>query len=116
MWSMDRSTRRLHTTPERWKSRAHAMLVFSPRRLAMRISFLLASTLFLSCTAVAQTVASGAPAQSNTIYSGADGKFEASPDTAVLRLDISAQQDTPKAAFDHAAATADRVRQALKDN
>ena len=82
----------------------------------MRTFGLFASTLLLAGAALAQGSASGAQAQSNTIYSGADGKFEAAPDTAVLRLDISAQQDTPKAAFDHASATADRVRQVLRDN
>jgi uncharacterized protein YggE len=54
--------------------------------------------------------------QANTIYAGADGKFEAAPDTAVLRLDIAAQQDTSRAAYDRAAAAADRVRQAMKAN
>jgi uncharacterized protein len=52
----------------------------------------------------------------NTIYAGADGKFEAAPDTAVLRLDIAAQQDTSRAAYEHAAAAAERVRQVIKGN
>jgi uncharacterized protein YggE len=54
--------------------------------------------------------------QPNTIYAGADGKFEAAPDTAVLRLDIAAQQETSRAAYDHAAAAAARVRQMVKGN
>src|SRR5215813_10166756 len=54
--------------------------------------------------------------QVNTIFAGADGKFEAAPDTAVLRLDIAAQQDTSRAAYEHAAAAADRVRQVMKSN
>lgn len=79
-------------------------------------------TLFLICllvvatAATAQAVPSAAQVQSNTIYAGADGKFEAAPDTAVLRFDIAAQQDTSKAAFDNAAAAAEKVRQALKNN
>jgi uncharacterized protein len=81
------------------------------KALVVCVSTLLAATL-----AAAQGIPSAVQAQSNTIYSGADGKFEAAPDTAVLRLDILAQQDTPKAAFDHASATADRVRQVLRDN
>lgn len=52
----------------------------------------------------------------NTIYAGADGKFEASPDTAVLRFDIAAQDDSSRAAYDKASATADRVRQVLAKN
>jgi len=54
--------------------------------------------------------------QANTIFAGADGKFEAAPDTAVLRLDIAAQQDTSPAAYQHAAAAAERVRQVMKSN
>lgn len=54
--------------------------------------------------------------QPNTIYAGADGKFEAAPDTAVLRLDIAAQQDTSRAAYDRASAAAERVRQVMKTN
>lgn len=63
---------------------------------------------------VAQTTP--AAIQVNTIYAGADGKFEAAPDTAVVRMDIAAQQDTSRAAYNKAAAAVDRVRQALKNN
>jgi uncharacterized protein YggE len=52
----------------------------------------------------------------NTIYAGADGRFEAAPDTAVLRLDVAAQQDTSRAAYDKAAAAAESVRQVLRSN
>jgi uncharacterized protein len=82
----------------------------------MKALVVCASTLFLATLATAQGIPSGVQAQSNTIYSGADGKFEAAPDTAVLRLDIAAQQDTSKVAFEHTSATADRVRQVLRDN
>ncbi len=54
--------------------------------------------------------------QLNTIYAGADGKFEAAPDTALLRLDVAAQQDTSRAAYDKVAVAVDRVRQVLKNN
>jgi uncharacterized protein YggE len=54
--------------------------------------------------------------QVNTIYSGADGKYETAPDTAVLHMDITAQQDTSRAAYSKAAAAVDRVRQVLKNN
>src|SRR5215469_11420778 len=65
--------------------------------------------------AQAQTAASP-QLQLNTIYAGADGRFEAAPDTAVLRFNIAAQQDTPRAAYDKAAIAADHVRQVLRDN
>src|SRR5258707_1274534 len=54
--------------------------------------------------------------QVNTIYAGADGKFESAPDTAVIRMDLASQQDTSRAAYDRVAAAVDRVRQILKSN
>jgi uncharacterized protein YggE len=54
--------------------------------------------------------------QLNTIYAGADGKFEAQPDTAVIRMDVAAQQDTSSAAYEHAATAAQKVRDVLKAN
>jgi uncharacterized protein YggE len=56
------------------------------------------------------------PIQANTIYAGADGKFESAPDTAVLQFDLASQQDTPRAAYDKVAAAAEQVRQVLKNN
>jgi hypothetical protein len=64
----------------------------------------------------AQTERPGIQPQMNTIYVGSDGKFEAAPDTAVLQLNIAAQGDTSRAAYDKAAAAAERVRQVLKAN
>jgi uncharacterized protein YggE len=54
--------------------------------------------------------------QVNTIYAGADGKFESAPDTAVLHMDIASQQETSKAAYDKVAAAADNVRTVLRNN
>jgi len=83
----------------------------------MRISFclLLAVLLTLGC-GHAQSPAPAVAVQVNTIYAGGDGKFEAAPDTAVIRLDIAAQQDTSRAAYDQAAAAAEQVRQAVRNN
>lgn len=69
----------------------------------------------LLCTAASQTPTS-VMAQLNTIYAGADGKFEAPPDTAVLRLDVSSQQNTSREAYDKIATAADRFRQVLRAN
>lgn len=55
-------------------------------------------------------------AQANTVYVGADGKFEADPDTAVLSFTLSPQDDTAKGAYDKAARAAEQVRQVLKTN
>ncbi len=76
----------------------------------------LLATLWLAGMTVAQTSSAPATVLVNTIYAGADGKFESAPDTAVLRLDIAAQQDTSRAAYDKAAAAAESVRQVLKAN
>jgi len=77
------------------------------------LSFLvvaLLSTLTMAQTAPVATI------QVNTIFAGADGKFEAAPDTAVLHLDISSQQDTSRAAYDKVAAAAEQVREVLRKN
>ena len=55
-------------------------------------------------------------AQANTVYVGADGKYEAQPDTALLQFNISAQEDSSKAAYDHASKNADQFRQILRSN
>ncbi|HEY2499710.1 MAG TPA: SIMPL domain-containing protein [Candidatus Angelobacter sp.] len=76
------------------------------------------SLLFVLALAGVSFTQTSTPAaiQINTIYAGADGKFEAAPDTAVIRMDIASQQDTSRAAYDHASAAVDHVRQVLKNN
>jgi uncharacterized protein YggE len=72
--------------------------------------------LALAGISFAQVASTPATIQINTIYAGADGKFEAAPDTAVIRMDIASQQDASRAAYDHAALAVDHVRQVLKSN
>ena len=55
-------------------------------------------------------------AQPNTVYVGADGKFEANPDTALMQFNISAQEDSSRAAYDRASKQAEQVRQILRGN
>jgi uncharacterized protein YggE len=55
-------------------------------------------------------------AQPNTIYVGADGKFEAAPDTAQLQFNVSVQDDTSQAAFQHASKEVEQVREVLRTN
>jgi len=81
-----------------------------------QVFFFFVSALLMVGAAAAQGVTPAVTAQANTIYSGADGKFEAAPDTVVLRLDIAAQDDTSHAAYDKASAAAERARQVLKAN
>jgi uncharacterized protein YggE len=52
----------------------------------------------------------------NTVYVGADGKYEAVPDTAVLQFNVSAQEESSQAAYQHAAKDAEQVRQAMRAN
>ena len=69
----------------------------------------------LAGTASAQT-APAIQATANTIFAGADGKFESAPDTALLQFDLASQQDTARAAYDKVASAAARVRLVLKSN
>jgi uncharacterized protein len=55
-------------------------------------------------------------AQPNSVFVGADGKYEANPDTALVQFNISAQQDTSRAAYDQASKAAEQVRQILRNN
>jgi uncharacterized protein len=55
-------------------------------------------------------------AQPNTLYVGADGKFEAAPDTAQIQFNVSVQEETSQAAFDRASKEVEQVRQVLRAN
>ena len=52
----------------------------------------------------------------NSVYVGADGKFESAPDTAVIQFNISVQENSSQAAYDHASKEAEQVRQVLRAN
>jgi uncharacterized protein len=52
----------------------------------------------------------------NTVFVGADGKFESAPDTALIQFNISAQADNAKDAYDQAAKQAEATRQVLRAN
>jgi uncharacterized protein YggE len=55
-------------------------------------------------------------AQPNSVYVGADGKYEAAPDTAVIQFNISVQEDTSEAGYQHASKEVELVRQVLRAN
>ncbi len=55
-------------------------------------------------------------AQPNSVFVGADGKFEANPDTALMQFNISAQETTSREAYDHASKSAEQVRQIMRSN
>ena len=73
------------------------------------LAFFLCSTILLAQTP-------NINAAPNTLFTGADGKFEASPDTALVQFNISAQADNAKSAYDQASKQAERVRQIMRDN
>src|SRR5256885_10606754 len=55
-------------------------------------------------------------AQANTVYVGADGKFEAVPDTAQIQFSVSVQEQTSQDAFQRASKNVEQVRQVLRNN
>jgi uncharacterized protein len=52
----------------------------------------------------------------NTVYVGADGKFEAAPDTAVLQFDVSVQAENSEVAYQQASKDVEEVRQVFRQN
>lgn len=77
-------------------------------------SLMVCALLVLSILVHAQAPA--VTALPNTIYVGADGKFETAPDTAVIQFNISTQADTAKEAYDLASKQAEATRQVLRAN
>lgn len=52
----------------------------------------------------------------NTVWVGADGKFETEPDTALVQFNISAQQEKLQDATSQANQAAEQIRQLLRSN
>ncbi len=78
-----------------------------------KAAFWLAGLLCVAAVAAAQDRPLMAP---NTVYVGADGKFEANPDTALIQFNIAAQQSTAHGAYDRASRAAEQVREILRSN
>jgi uncharacterized protein YggE len=71
------------------------------------------------CILAAPSLAQDHPAVTavpNSVYVGADGKFESAPDTAVIQFNISVQDNKSKPAYELASKQVEQVRQALRDN
>lgn len=81
----------------------------------MKFSCLALSVFLLTTLAVSQEHPA-LSAQANSVYVGADGKFEAAPDTAQIQFNVSVQDDTSQAAFARASKNVDQVRQVLRAN
>lgn len=76
--------------------------------------FTVCAVFILSTVSIAQNPAINA--MPNTIFAGADGKFETAPDTAVIQFNISTQADNAKDAYDQAGKQAEATRQVLRAN
>jgi uncharacterized protein YggE len=85
-------------------------------RSSLTVASLVLLSVFASVLAAAQQQPPTVTAQANTVYVGADGKFEAPPDTALIQFNISAQEDSARAASDRAQKAADQIRQILRSN
>ncbi len=72
--------------------------------------------LLLSASAAVAQDHPAVSAQPNTIYVGADGKFESVPDTAQIQFNVSVQDETSQAAFQRASKNVEQVRQVLRNN
>lgn len=75
--------------------------------------FAISVLLLASIAAFAQEVR-GPGFLPNSLSVGADGEFEAPPDTAVITCSLSAQESTSQAAFESASRLAEQMRQALR--
>jgi hypothetical protein len=78
-------------------------------------SALLALALLTGTVALAQDRPT-VTAQPNTVFVGADGKFEANPDTVQIQFNISAQEESSRAAYDRASKAAEQIREILRSN
>ena len=82
----------------------------------MKTAFALLLVLLLACSVAFSQDRPTVAAQPNSVFVGADGKFEANPDTAVMQFNISAQEATSREAYDHASKSTEQVRQILRSN
>src|SRR6266567_3568526 len=82
----------------------------------MKFACLFFVLFLLSATAAVAQDHPAVSAQPNTVYVGADGKFEASPDTAQIQFNVSVQEETSQAAFQRGSKNVEQVRQVLRAN
>src|SRR5262252_8069517 len=82
----------------------------------MKNATLLAIPLLIFASAAVSQDRPSVSALPNTVFAGADGKFAAHADTALVQFNISAQADTARAAYDQAAKEAEQTRQILRTN
>jgi uncharacterized protein YggE len=78
--------------------------------------FVLGALLLFSAIAAFGHEHPAVSAQANTVYVGADGKFDSAPDTAQIQFNVSVQDETSQAAFQRASKNVEQVRQVLRND
>src|ERR1700688_2107986 len=82
----------------------------------MKSATLCLTLLVFAATAALSQEHPAVTAEQNTVYVGADGKYEAVPDTAQIQFNVSVQDDTSQVAFQRASKNVEQVRQVLRGN
>jgi uncharacterized protein len=82
----------------------------------MRAAYFIPGFLFLLVAIPGGAQDHTVPQQPNTIYVGADGKFEAAADTAKIQFNVSVEDDSSQKAFDRASKNVEQVREVLRAN
>ncbi len=82
----------------------------------MKFARLFFALILLSASAALAQDHPAVSAQPNTVYVGADGKFEVAPDTAQIQFNVSVQDETSQAAFQRGSKNVEQVRQVLRAN
>ena len=82
----------------------------------MRFRHFLPVLLLFGAAALPAQDRSSMSAQPNTVFVGADGKFESAPDTAQIQMNVAVQDSTSQAAYERAAKEVEQVRQVLRAN
>jgi uncharacterized protein len=82
----------------------------------MRVAYFIPAFLLLLAAIPSSAQDHAVPQQPNTIYVGADGKFEAAADTAKIQFNVSVEEDSSQKAFDRASKNVEQVREVLRAN
>ena len=85
-----------------------------PKSLFVALLMALAGWLVIGATATAQEQSS--KVIPNSVWVGADGKFESDPDTALVQFGVSAQEEKLQDATQKATQAAEQIRQLLRSN
>lgn len=80
----------------------------------MKIAPFLLAVALVSASLMSAQERPAVAAPANSLYLGADGKYESAPDTALFQFNISVQEASAQQAYQRASQAAEQVRQVLK--